>query len=202
MGTSDTRTETTAWAVLDASLGLLRDVAAAVTAEQRTWPTPCTQWNVGQVLFHATYDQFAWASCVDGGPSANVDPFSPPAESDVAPSDLVASALKRAAQAWATVAPGTPHVATPLPTGPMSAESAARACAMDAAVHAWDVAVAIRRPSGLTDDLAGQFLPVARTFVEPLRQWGAFGPILAGPSDEGAAATLLRYLGRDPNWTP
>src|SRR4051794_4081632 len=79
----------TSWPVLDQALELLRDAAGAVTDQHRADRTPCARWNVGQVLFHATYDQFAWASSVDGGESAGVDPFDPPTELPADPLELV-----------------------------------------------------------------------------------------------------------------
>lgn len=198
MGVPGIATSTT-WAVLDTALGLLRDAAAAAGTGDRDRPTPCERWTVGQVAFHAAYDQFAWGSAVDGGPSAGVDPFDPPSSPDRSPLELVDAGIARAVTAWTAVAPGTPRVPTPLPTGPMPAQAAAYACAMDAAVHAWDLAVALGRPSPLTDDLAAELLPVARTFVEPLRRWGAFAAAVDGP-EAGAAHGLLRYLGRTPTW--
>jgi hypothetical protein len=59
----------------------------------------------------------------------------------------------------------------------MAAGDAAAAAALDAAVHAWDVAAAAGLPSPLTARLAAALTPVAR-------------------------AALLRYLGRSPEWTP
>jgi hypothetical protein len=78
---------------------------------------------------------------------------------------------------------------------------AAAACGIDAAVHAWDIARAAGRPSPLPDGLAARLRPAAEAIVEPLRSYGVYGPVVAGPDDDGAAAALLRYLGRDPSWT-
>jgi hypothetical protein len=83
----------------------------------------------------------------------------------------------------------------------MPAWLASGACALDAAVHAWDIAVATGRPSPLTPELARPLLTVAREIVEPLRAWGAYAPALeADPADD--VAVLLAYLGRRPTWRP
>jgi len=76
------------------------------------------------------------------------------------------------------------------------------ACALDAAVHAWDIAVATGRPSPLTQGLARELLAAAKQFVEPIRAYGMFAP--APPQEDGDdhVAVLLRYLGRRPDWTP
>jgi hypothetical protein len=78
---------------------------------------------------------------------------------------------------------------------------AAAACALDAAVHAWDVAVATGQPSPLTATLAEDLLPAARATADPLRGF-AYAAALPVEAGDDPAAVLLRYLGRDPQWTP
>jgi hypothetical protein len=98
------------------------------------------------------------------------------------------------------VDPAAESVRTPLPPTPsLPPNVAAAACALDAAIHAWDVAVATGRPSPLTQELAHDLLPAAQATAEPLRGFAYASPLSAGPDDD-AAATLLRYLGRDPHW--
>jgi hypothetical protein len=74
------------------------------------------------------------------------------------------------------------------------------AAALDAAVHAWDIAKASGRPSPLTPELASALLPVAKELAEPLRGF-AYAAALEGPADDDVVSTLLRYLGRNPLWT-
>lgn len=75
-------------------------------------------------------------------------------------------------------------------------------CALDAAVHAWDIAVASGQPSPLTVQLAQALMPVATSIVEPLRAYGAYAPAIAPEPGDDEVAALLRYLGRRPDWTP
>jgi hypothetical protein len=114
----------------------------------------------------------------------------------------VEPALVASSAAFATVDPAglTP---TPLPQGALPAATAAGAAALDAGVHAWDVAVATGQLARLNDldDLAAELLPVARALVEPLRQYGAYAAALPPGEHDSAAAELLRYLGRDPRWS-
>jgi uncharacterized protein (TIGR03086 family) len=194
-------TATTTWTILDRAHSALRDATAALTTEDLGRATPCTQWTVAQVLQHSAGDQLAFVSAItgQGGPAEN--PFTPSGVLTGTPAELVEPTLTASAAAFATVDPaGT--APTPLPHGALPAATAAGAAALDAAVHAWDVAVATGQPSPLDDDLAAQLLPVARAIVEPLRQYGAYAPALEPGEDDGAAAELLRYLGRDPRWTP
>jgi len=61
--------------------------------------------------------------------------------------------------------------------------------------------VATGQPSPLTDELAGDLLPAARAIAEPLRAYGVFAAVVPPAADDTAAATLLRFLGRDPHWS-
>jgi hypothetical protein len=83
----------------------------------------------------------------------------------------------------------------------MAASLAAGACALDAAVHAWDVAVATGQESPLGAELAGELLPVAQNLVEPLRAYGVYAAALPAEPGDDDVASLLRYLGRRPDWS-
>ena len=114
--------------------------------------------------------------------------------------ELVEAAVTAALTAWDEVDPASDSVPTPLPPVPtLPADVAAAACALDAAIHAWDVAVATGQPSPLTDELAAALDPAARAVVEPLRGFAYAAP-LASDAADGPAAALLRHLGRDPLW--
>jgi uncharacterized protein (TIGR03086 family) len=195
-----TDTGTTEWAVLAEAHEALRTAVRGVPADGWGGPTPCAEWNVTQVLQHAAGDQIAYAAALTGGPGPTENPFEPsgkPAEDPVA---LAEAALRTAADAWAAVAPDTGEVPVPIPPGRLTPALGVRACALDAAVHAWDIARATGRPSPLTPELAAELLGAARQLVEPLRAF-AFAPALEPREGDDAAAELLRYVGRTPDWT-
>ena len=189
------------WTVITESLDLLEAAAAAVTDATAQAPTPCTQWSAAQVLQHAAGDQLAWAAAIGVGTGPAENPFAPSGHLDGSSDDLVRPALATARAAWASVKADDDAVPTPLPQGPLPASTAAGACALDAAVHAWDIAVALGRPGFLPAELAGQLLPAARAVVEPLRAYGAYAAALPPQPADDSAAELLRYLGRDPQWS-
>jgi uncharacterized protein (TIGR03086 family) len=188
----------TEWPVLTAAHDALRSAIAGVT--DFSAPTPCSQWNVTQVLQHAAGDQLGYAAFITGSGGPDFDPFSPSGELEERPSDYLEPALQAAAAAFATVSPDATEVPTPLPQGALPAPVAVGAAALDAAVHAWDIAKASGRQSPLTPDLAEALLPVAHQLAEPLRGF-AYAPALEAEADDDAVATLLRYLGRNPQWT-
>ncbi|MGC9667570.1 TIGR03086 family metal-binding protein [Planosporangium sp. 12N6] len=184
-------------ALLDASHEALRTVTVGLTEADKDKSTPCEKWTVTQVLQHATGDQIGYAAAITGGPWPSDDPFLPSGRLDGDPVAFVESGISASAAAYAQIADDDPSVATPLPQGAMPAWQAAGACALDAAIHAWDIAVATGQRSPLTADMARGLMEVAITIVEPLRGF-AYGPNLPAAPGDRDIETLLRYLGRDP----
>lgn len=188
--------------LIDTALAALRNTATGLEPDDLARPTPCAEWTVGQVLEHAALDQYAWTGAVTLGrvTTDEGDPFAPlgtPADRVLG---LVERAVTAAGEVWSGSDVDGETLPTPLPQGAMDAADAAAACALDAAIHSWDVAIALGRPSPLDDDLAAAITPTAHKIVEPLRQWGAYAAIVEG-TPSGPAADLLRYLGRNPTWT-
>ena len=193
-------TAPTSWTILDAAHSALRDTVAAVRADQWRLPTPCAEWTAAQVLQHAAGDQQAYAAVLGEGGFPAYDPFSPTGTLDGDALDLLDHPLAAARLAFSRVGADDVAVPVPLPQGPLTATVAVGACALDAAVHAWDIATATGQPSPVGEALAEQLHAVAVEIVEPLRGF-AYAAALHG--DEGGALDrLLRYLGRDPRWTP
>ena len=189
------------WQILDDAHHALRTVVDGVPADAWTRPTPCEQWTVTQVLQHAVGDQIGYAGFLTGGPMPTEDPFAPSGHLDGDPAAFAESALRSSATAFAAVAPDADAVPTPLPQGALPSPLAAGACALDAAVHAWDIAVATGQPSPLTPAMARALMPVATALVEPLRQYGAYAAVVPPAVGDGDVEALLRYLGRRPDWT-
>jgi uncharacterized protein (TIGR03086 family) len=187
--------------VLNTSLDALRSAADGVAAEQLGQPTPCSEWTVGQVLMHAAGDQHAWAATVGSADMPTYNPFDPPQEAEGGTAEAVRAAVEAAARTWADVDPTLESLPTPLPPVPtLAPELAAAAAALDAAIHAWDVAVATGQPSPLTASLAGQLRPAAEATADSLRGF-AYAPPLPEVAGDDEASALLRYLGRDPEWS-
>ena len=190
----------TGWDVLDQARARLRAAVAGVPADGWQRPTPCTEWTVAQVLQHAALDQGAWAAVISGTQPSGENPFAPSGELGTEPLTYVEAALDASAPAWAVVSADAGPVPTPLPSGPMPPADAAGAAALDAAIHAWDIAMATGQGSPLTRDLARALTPVAKSIVEPLRQYGVYAAALEPSAGADDAAALLCYLGRSPAW--
>jgi uncharacterized protein (TIGR03086 family) len=143
----------------------------------------------------------AWAAVISGTQPSGENPVAPSGELGAEPLAYVEAALDASAPAWAVVRADGGHsgsVPTPLPSGPMPPADAAGAAALDAAIHAWDMAVATGQGSPLTPDLARALTPVAKSIVEPRRQYGVYAAEVETPAGADDAAALLCYLGRSP----
>lgn len=182
----------TRFTTLDEAHAALRDTVAAVPAGAWDQPTPCAAWNVTQAVRHAALDQIAFAAAQGKAPQPAENPFEPSPEPIADALAYLDAALDTAAAAWTDVDPAAAGVPTPVPPGAMTGRDAALAAALDAAVHAWDVAVATGQPSPLSEETAAALQPLAEAIVEPLRAFGA---------NATAAERLLAHLGRDPRWT-
>jgi uncharacterized protein (TIGR03086 family) len=186
--------------LLDDSHDALLAAVSNVPADGWGRATPCELWTVTQVLQHAAGDQVGYAAAITGEPGPAYDPFAPSGRLDEDAVAFTRAAIGRSAAAFATVTADAEAVPNPLPHGPLPAWLAAGACALDAAVHAWDIAVATAQPSPLNAAMAAGLLTVSRQIVEPLRAWGAYAA--ARPADPAdPVASLLGYLGRDPAWS-
>jgi uncharacterized protein (TIGR03086 family) len=188
------------WDVLDEAHRVLRKTVEGVAAGDWDRPTPCKEWNLTQVLQHAAGDQLAYAAAItgEGGPAEN--PFAPSGHLTQDPMAYLNPQLNATAAAWATVGKDAETAPTPLPLGPLPTWVGSGAAALDAAVHAWDIAIATGQPSPLTEELSRSLMKVATEIVEPLRAF-AFAPAIeTAPADNDVTA-LLKYLGRRADWT-
>jgi uncharacterized protein (TIGR03086 family) len=189
------------WIELRQAHRALRAAVAAITPEDLARATPCACWTVAQVIEHAVLDQGVWAHAVGGPAPPRRDPFAPTGAVPAEVAEYVDTELTVARASWSALPVEVGEIRSPLPQGNLDPVTAAHAAALDAAVHAWDIALAVGQRTPLTDELAAELLPTARSLVEPLRQWGAYGPVLPADSSDRSAAELLRYLGRDPRWS-
>ncbi|MCX5007847.1 TIGR03086 family metal-binding protein [Streptomyces sp. NBC_00638] len=179
----------------------LRDVVAGVPEGAWGAPTPCAEWTVRQVLNHARLDQQAYGAAITGSGWPDGDPFHPVDGLEADAAAALDKVLADVADIYGGLSADAEEVATPL--GPLPFRVAAAAGAMDAAVHAWDIAVATGQESPLDDDLAAGIGLAADRLADHLRNaFGVFAAAREVPDGAGRAEALLAFLGRDPQWTP
>ena len=192
--------DTRGFEVLTHAHAYLAEVVASVGQSAWGTPTPCSEWTVRQVLNHARVDQQAYGLAITGG-RPDSDPFHPADALDGDPAAELDKVLRQVADAYAGLPADSDQVPTPL--GPLPPWIAAGAAAMDAAVHAWDIAVATGQDRPLSPELAEGIRPAADHLVDRLRDaYRVFAPAVEGSRDHDRAEALPAFLGRDPHWRP
>jgi uncharacterized protein (TIGR03086 family) len=201
--------------LLAGALRYALSVCALVKPAELASPTPCTEWDIGALLWHlgesvadleaglrtGTLDD-AWPE----GPTPALARPRPgaalPAGNGVADSSGPLGVLRaRAAELLCACYDGGPAErfvvvgGLPLPTGIVACTGA-----VEIAVHGWDVSAALGRGGSIPAELATRLLvlcPLLATSREGL--FAAAVPVSpeAGPGDR-----LLGYLGRDPGAPP
>lgn len=176
-----------------------------VEPEQLRLPTPCTEWDLGQLLAHMTAQNRGFAAAARGAefdPAAWAEtPLSERfAETFAASAEEVVTAFADEAalqREWLVrVGPDQPLAAP--------AEQAIGFHLIDYVVHAWDVAVSI----GHEPEFDPLVLTEALSLAEEVPQDGPtryspdapFAPALELESGDGLLDQLLAALGRDPEW--
>lgn len=112
-----------------------------VRVEQWSWPTPCTEWNVRQLVNHVTRGHVNYAALANGGTAAE---FLRRRDEDALGSDPVEAYTRTAGEFLAAFGqPGALERILDYPLGKVVARQAVAVRATDIAVHAWDLARAV-----------------------------------------------------------
>ncbi|GIG67449.1 TIGR03086 family metal-binding protein [Phytomonospora endophytica] len=192
-------TETHA-AVLDTAVATVHKVRSA----HLDLPTPCADWNVGQLLAHmiAQNDGFAAAALGEVSDRSMWTPRPVPADEGAAGKAFETSArsLLRA-----VAEDGAVDRLWKLPEfreEPFPGSQALGFHLIDYVVHSWDVAAAIGERVEFEPGVLAVALPIAKAVPDGSnrqRDGAAFRPAL-GPIEHGTLDEILRWLGRDPAW--
>lgn len=195
-----TQTETTT-SLLAEVLDRLAVVAANVTPDQLTRPTPCTEYDVAELRDHITgwLSNFAAGFADPGGqaPSASLDSYQAPADP---------AAEIRAAASTMTTALRAGAASRPLKLGEaaMPGEMALSMILWEYLMHGWDLAKATGQPWSPPPAAALESLAFAPGMLtEDYQGEGkAFAPRVPVPDTAPPLDRLLGLSGRDPAWTP
>lgn len=191
------------------------DIVNRVQVTDLGRPTPCSAWDLADLLGHMTVQHVGFAAAARGD---GADParwkFAPAGDDAV---ERYAAAAEDVLAAYAALdsldaellLPEFAHAKNP-PSFP--AAQAIGFHFIDYVVHGWDVARTLGLEYRLDEELAEPALRVALAVPggqSRLREGAAFGPALGGTPDgstasdapsESALDQILRHLGRSPSW--
>jgi uncharacterized protein (TIGR03086 family) len=172
------------------------DHVAGVRDNQWEAPTPCTDWNVRELVNHVVGEDLWTVPLLQGSTIEEVgDRF----DGDVLgadPTEVAHDAGRSAAEAAATVVPKGGTVR--LSYGEDSVDNYVSQLAADHLVHAWDLAIATGQDVRLDDDLVAAIATWYAEWESAYRAGGAVGPRTRTSTDP--QEDLLLGFGRDPHW--
>jgi uncharacterized protein (TIGR03086 family) len=191
---------------LVASAGFARRLRT-VRAEQWSWPTPCTEWNVRQLANHMTRGNLNYVHLLNGGTTADFLRLRDVDALGGDPIDAFTRSVRDCADAFAR--PGALRQVLDYPLGRVAGQQGLAVRTTDSAIHTWDLARAIgadeRLDPGLLrwidDHLEAIYAGLAETPVAAETTHRFFAP----PQPQGGLADdesrqnrLLRQMGRRP----
>ena len=182
----------------------VQEIMAEIRQDQGHDATPCTEWNVLDVMNHIIGGAEVLAGSLEGNIPEGVGGVSPVSsysgEEDVsklaeAYADESARVLTAANQ------PGAMEAVTP--GGMMTVPQFLIAMATDHIIHGWDLARATGQDDALDADVvqvayAMMSSPEGAGFVEMGRQMGFVGPAVSVADDARLQDKLVAHMGRQP----
>ena len=168
----------------------------AITDEQWGAPTPCTAWDVRDLVAHLVGEQLWVGALLRGETIAEVgDRF----DGDQLGADPRAAWDRAAADALAAfAAPGALDRIVHLSYGDVPARGYCLEMACDATVHTWDLARAIGASERLEPTLVAAASELVEARFDEFTPSGLFGAPVPAPAGADAQAALLARLGRHP----
>ncbi|HEX6151871.1 maleylpyruvate isomerase family mycothiol-dependent enzyme [Nocardioides sp.] len=161
--------------VLEKGIEQAHAALLAVREDQLTLPTPCEQWDVGQLVAHLALDPANMLDMATGGApdwSATPDRVEDPAGTFRAGSDALLAHWRE------------------------SEESADWQIA-ELAVHTWDVATATGQPTeSLDPEVAERGLAFMSGALKPELRGNAFGPERTAPEGASVYERIAAFSGR------
>jgi uncharacterized protein (TIGR03086 family) len=176
--------------LLDRAISQTGAIVARVRPEQASLPTPCSDFDVRQLLNHLVYDAQTFTTMVTGAERGSPD-------ADLIGDDWVSAyqaATTGLMDAWRVRgADGTMKLGL---LGEMPAVWAVGQHYADITQHGWDVARATGQSTDLDAELGQASLDWARQSLKPEYRGKAFAPEVSAPEAAPVYDKLAAFFGR------
>ena len=179
-----------------------KEVASGVTQTQTTDATPCSEWNVLDLLNHLIGGLEFTAGCITGDVPdirPNEAESSYQGETDIAV--LIRAYHAEVDRALDLAAgPGALERTAMTPFGEMPVARVMMGTVLDQLVHCWDLARATGQDTSLDSEMVefAYGMLVSGGFADMGRQAGFVGPEVAVPDSVSLQDRMLAYMGRHP----
>lgn len=180
---------------LDSALNQCAEVISSISSNQAEWPTPCTDWNVQELLHHLVVQDLHKYTVMARG--NNIDPLASDATVGADWSTRFSDGAALLMRAWST-ADLSAQVA--LPGGGEALRSRIGLQITEFTVHGWDLVKATGVPVILDPVLADQSLAWAQRMLKPEYRGieRGIGPEVRVPIASDAYTKLAGWFGRSP----
>jgi uncharacterized protein (TIGR03086 family) len=177
---------------------LLIETVKQVRDDQLRSPTPCTEWDVRDLLYHIAWSNLWVTPLVDGESLADV---APRLEGDVLGDDPAGVTIRSVEESSDAFERGRDRTVQ-LSRGPAPATEYCGERMNDLTIHAWDLARAI----GIDVELDPECMETVLAYFGPLeatlRAAGELGPVVEVPGDADLQTRYLAFFGRRADWEP
>jgi uncharacterized protein (TIGR03086 family) len=183
----------------DRAIASTAAIVKSVRPDQADAPTPCTEWNIRDLLNHMIGTLWlSEALFTDSAPRYPMAPGGLPA-TDLAGSDPAEAYADASAAALTAASAGdtlTRVHSTPL--GDMPGPALAGFTTLDIVVHGWDLAKATGQQASLDDAVTGHVLAFAEQAITAEFRGAGIGPAIAVSPDAPLTNRLVAFMGRQP----
>jgi uncharacterized protein (TIGR03086 family) len=162
-------------------------------------PTPCSEWDVRDLLHHIAWSNLWVAPLCDGRDLGEV---APGLEGDVLGDDPVGVTLRSIEQASDGFERAGNDTIVQLSRGPSPAWLYCAERMNDLTVHNWDLAKGIGVEVELDEECMDAGLRYFRPHELELRARGELGPTVEVPVGASLQTQYLAFFGRRADWTP
>lgn len=182
-------------AMLQRAVDATRPVVAGISPDQFEAATPCTEWDVRDLLNHLIGEYEAIAAAAGLGVANS-------GVTDFTATDHVGAYDGAAAKATkALAAPGALEQTLEMPWGPTPGNVVLGLTIADTVVHGWDLAKATGQELQAEPDVAEAVYGMTSGMMEPNGKFprgDSFAPPVEVPDDAPIQDKMLAYLGRQP----
>ena len=179
----------------------VKTVLAGVKQEQLNAPTPCSEWEVKELINHLISGAENAQAALTGHPEQiylGTSESSYASEGNI--TRLSAGYDLRVSEAMqAAASPGAMEFTVPGPAGEMTSGQFLAATFMDQLIHTWDLAKATGQDTRLDPELTKIcFQMCVPGLADMGRNLGVIGPVVSVPDDASTQDKLMGYMGRHP----
>ncbi len=172
------------------------DLIDRIAADQWTAPTPCTEWNVRDLVNHLVGTNLVLVALLEDGPR-------PERGADRLGTDPGGAYRRSAAALQAAAArPGVLETSQATPLGVATGAERLQWRVADLLTHGWDLAQATGVAAELPDDIAERALTFVQAQLPGQQRTGRFADPQPIPDAASGLDRLAAYTGRPVPWTP